>query len=184
MHFANSSGWFIGSPSEIALKAKIETIGKPLKDWDVKIYRGILTGLNEAFIIDRLTRDRLIAEDPRSEEIIKPILRGRDIGRYAYEFAELYIIFIPWHFPLHKDESISGNSEKAERAFQKEYSVIYNHLLQFKLALEKRNKEETGIRYEWYALQRCAASYYDEFEKEKVVWQEIAQEPTFSYDTQ
>ena len=78
----SSDSWFIGSNNEIALKVKIEQIGKPLKDWNLKIYRGILTGLNEAFIIDRLTRDKLIIENSNSIEIIKPILRGRDIKRY------------------------------------------------------------------------------------------------------
>jgi len=91
----------------------------------------------------------------------------------------LWVIFIPWHFPLHEDSSIQGASEKAEQVFKRQFPSIYNHLLQFKDALLKRNKEETGIRYEWYALQRCAATYYPEFEKEKVVWQRITQEPTF-----
>ncbi|SFE29783.1 hypothetical protein SAMN03003324_00003 [Pedobacter antarcticus] len=67
-------------------------IGKPLKDWDINIYRGILTGYNEAFIIDEKTKNDLIFEDPKSAEIIRPILRGRDIKRYAYEFADKYII--------------------------------------------------------------------------------------------
>ncbi|MGC8685910.1 MAG: TaqI-like C-terminal specificity domain-containing protein, partial [bacterium] len=107
--------------------------------------------------------------------IIKPILRGRDIKRYYYEWAGLWVIFIPWHFPLHEDISIQGASEKAEKEFQKKYPAIYNHLLEFKDQLSKRNKEETGIRYEWYALQRCAATYYPEFEKEKVVWAETDQ---------
>lgn len=91
-HFSGSSGWFIGSGGEIALKAKIESMGKPLKDWDIQINYGIKTGLNEAFVIDRATRDRLIAEDPKSTEIIKPMLRGRDVKRYGYEFSEQYLI--------------------------------------------------------------------------------------------
>ena len=84
------------------------------------------------------------------------------------------MIFIPWHFPLHNDKSIQGASEKAEKEFKKQYPSVYNHLLQYKEALSKRNKEETGIRYEWYALQRCAATYYPEFEKEKVVYPNMA----------
>jgi len=177
--------WFIGSNAEQKLKEKIERIGKPLKDWDVKIYRGILTGLNEAFIIDSKKREEILAnckdeeERKQTEAIIKPILRGRDIKRYHYEWVGLWVIFIPWHLPLHEDLSIQGSSEKAEKEFQKQYPTVYQHLLQFKDSLSKRNKEETGIRYEWYALQRCAATYYPEFEKEKVVWQRITQEPTF-----
>jgi hypothetical protein len=80
------------------------------------------------------------------------------------------VIFIPWHFPLHKDLSIQGASEKAENEFIRQYPSVYNHLLKYKESLSKRNKEETGIRYEWYALQRCAATYYPEFEKGKVVY--------------
>ena len=168
--------WFIGSEAEQKLKEKIEHIGKPLKDWDVKIYYGIKTGFNEAFIIDNTKRQEILDnckdedERRRTEAIIKPILRGRDIKRYYYEWAGLWVIFIPWHFPLHNDASIQGASEKAENEFIKQYPSVYNHLLQYKESLSKRNKEETGIRYEWYALQRCAATYYPEFEKEKVVW--------------
>ncbi len=162
--------WFIGNQAERDLKEKIERIGKPLKEWDVNIYRGVVTGFNKAFIIDTATRDRLVAEDPKSAEILKPILRGRDIKRYGYEWAGLWIIFIPWHFPLHNDSSIQCASQKAENELQKQYPAIYKYLLQFKGDLSKRNKDEIGIRYEWYALQRCAATYYPEFEKKKAVW--------------
>ncbi|MCX7589712.1 MAG: BREX-1 system adenine-specific DNA-methyltransferase PglX, partial [Patescibacteria group bacterium] len=85
--------WFIGSRIEYRIKEKIEKYGKPLKDWNVKIYRGILTGLNEAFIIDNQKREEILAncqsedERKRTEQIIKPILRGRDIKRYYYEWA-------------------------------------------------------------------------------------------------
>jgi len=188
--------WFIGSDAEQKLKEKIEKIGKPLKDWDVKIYRGVLTGLNEAFIIDTEKRNEILAnckdetERKRTEEIIKPILRGRDIKRYHYEWAGLWVIFIPWHFPLQEDLSIQGSSEKAEKEFQKQFPTVYQHLLQFRDSLSKRNKEETGIRYEWYAMQRCAATYYPEFEKEKVVYSETIKiyfdgtrnYPRFCYD--
>ncbi len=112
----SSEAWFIASEAEYRLKEKIRRIGKPLKDWDVKIYRGILTGLNEAFIITTEKRNEILAncrdeaERQRTEAIIKPILRGRDIKRYYYEWAGLWVIFIPWHFPLHKDTSIQGAS--------------------------------------------------------------------------
>ena len=178
----SGESWFIGNQSQYSLKEKIEQIGKPLKEWDIKIYRGILTGLNEAFIIDQKTRDTLIVEDPKSVDILKPILRGRDIKRYSYDWAGLWLIFIPWHFPLHDDLSIPGASEEAEREFQKRYPAIYKHLENFKSLLLNRNKAETGIRYEWYAMQRCANTYYDEFEKEKVVWKRIGSKLRFGYD--
>lgn len=166
------NSWCILNPIEQSIKAKIEKIGVPLKDWDIKIYRGILTGCNEAFIIDGATKDALIAQDPKSAEIIRPILRGRDIKRYSYKFADKWLIYVPWHFPLHKDTSITGASKKAEHEFEKQYPAIYNRLLSYKPILEKRNKAETGIRYEWYALQRCAATYMDDFSKPKIVYSE------------
>ena len=173
------NSWCILNPIEQSIKAKIEKIGVPLKDWDIKIYRGILTGCNEAFIIDGATKDALIAQDPKSAEIIRPILRGRDIKRYSYKFADKWLIYVPWHFPLHKDTSITGASKKAEHEFEKQYPAIYNRLLSYKPILEKRNKAETGIRYEWYALQRCAATYMDDFSKQVIAWQRITQKPTF-----
>jgi adenine-specific DNA-methyltransferase len=182
--------WFIGGDAEHRLKEKIERIGKPLREWDVNIYYGIKTGLNEAFIIDTATRQRILdackdaAERQRTEAIIKPILRGRDIKRYTYEWKGLWVIFIPWHFPLHEDTTIQGASEKAEKEFRRLYPSVYGHLQQYKYQLMTRNKDETGIRYEWYALQRCAATYYAEFEKEKVVYSEIVREPQFHYDTE
>ncbi|MDD5406234.1 MAG: Eco57I restriction-modification methylase domain-containing protein, partial [Sulfurovaceae bacterium] len=80
--FMTSDSWTILNPIEQRIKEKIERIGTPLKDWDISIYRGILTGFNDAFIIDGKKKDELIAEDPKSAEIIRPILRGRDIKRY------------------------------------------------------------------------------------------------------
>jgi type I restriction-modification system DNA methylase subunit len=88
----DQESWIISDDSAQKLKAKIERIGTPLKDWDISIYRGILTGYNEAFIISGAKKDELIAADPRSAEIIKPILRGRDIKRYKAEFADLWLI--------------------------------------------------------------------------------------------
>jgi hypothetical protein len=180
--------WFIGSDAVQQLKQKIEQIGKPLKNWDIHINYGIKTGLNKAFIIDTATKTKILVdckdedERKRTEEIIKPILRGRDIGKYFYKWAELWVIFIPWHFPLQKNKNIQGSSKEAEKEFQKQFPAVYGRLLQYKDALLKRNKDEIGIRYEWYAMQRCANTYYADFEKEKIVWQEIVREPSFAYD--
>ena len=168
------------SDIEQRIKAKIEAIDTPLKDWDIQINRGILTGFNDAFIIDGKKRAELIAQDPKSEEIIRPILRGRDIKRYGYEFADLYLLFIPWHFPFHllKPE-IKGASQEAEEVFKNQYPAIYNHLLQYKTELSNRNKSETGIRYEWYALQRWGANYWEDFSKQKIIWKIIGNELAF-----
>ena len=179
---AKGEPWTILSSAEFAIKRKIEDVGKPIKDWDIIIGFGIKTGCNEAFIIDEIKRNELVKQDPKSTEFIKPLLRGRDIQRYHAEWAKLYLLFIPWHFPLHEDPTITGASQNAEDQFSENYPAIYNYLLQFKDKLSKRNRSETGIRYEWYALQRCASTYYSEFQKRKIVWQEIAKEGSFIID--
>lgn len=170
------ASWSILSPIELSIKRKIEAVGKPLKDWDIKIYRGILTGCNEAFIIDGAKREEILNncktedERKRTDALIRPILRGRDIKRYKAEWAGLYLLYIPWHFPLHLDPTITGASQKAEKKFSEHYPAVYNYLYSYKDILSKRNKAETGIRYEWYALQRWGANYMDDFLKQKIVW--------------
>ncbi|EHQ5409404.1 Eco57I restriction-modification methylase domain-containing protein [Campylobacter coli] len=166
-----------------SLKAKIERIGTPLKEWQgLNIYRGILTGYNEAFIISTEKRNEILAnckdeaEKERTAKLIRKMLRGRDIKRYSYEWAGLWVIFIPWHFPnVEKPKTMLEN----EQDLKEQYPSLYKHLLSHKERLSKRNKEETGIRYEWYCLQRWGANYYQEFEKEKLGWQRITQEPSF-----
>jgi hypothetical protein len=175
--------WTVLSAAELRIKTQIETIGAPLKDWDIEINYGIKTGYNDAFIIDTQLRNQLIAEDPKSEDIIKPILRGRDIKRYQAKWADLWLIFIPWHFPLQDDNDIKGASIKAENAFIENYPAIYSHLYSHRDRLSKRNKAETGIRYEWYALQRYATTYYKEFEKEKIIYPNMTKYLPFIYDT-
>jgi hypothetical protein len=171
----NDDGWQLESPSVLRLLEKMHRAGKPLGEYvNGRFYRGIVTGLNEAFVVDRATHDRLIREHKSSVEVLKPFLRGRDIKRWSVEPEELWLIFIPWHFPLHKDSSVTGASSKAEAEFLKHYPAIFKHLLQFKKELSARNATETGIRYEWYALQRCAAEYWQEFETPKIVYQDIA----------
>ncbi|EAL6058631.1 class I SAM-dependent DNA methyltransferase, partial [Campylobacter jejuni] len=116
------------------------------------------------------------AEKERTAKLIRKMLRGRDIKRYSYEWAGLWVIFIPWHFPnVEKPKTMLEN----EQDLKEQYPSLYKHLLSHKERLSKRNKEETGIRYEWYCLQRWGANYYQEFEKEKLGWQRITQEPSF-----
>jgi hypothetical protein len=164
----SENSWTILTPIEQSIKAKIEKIGTPLKDWNISINYGIKTGFNEAFIISWEKKDELIKKDPKSAEIIRPILRGKDIKRYSYDFADLWLLYIPWHFPLHNDPHIQGASAKAEELFQQQYSAVYQHLLQYKKKLENRNKAETWIHYERYALQRWWANYRDDFNRQKL----------------
>ncbi|GAA8649267.1 class I SAM-dependent DNA methyltransferase [Helicobacter pylori] len=181
----STESFIFADASFLDLRDKMESVGTPLKDWDIQINYGIKTGANEAFIIPTEKREEILnacktqEERKRTEALIKPILRGKDIKRYSYEWAGEWVIFIPWHFP---NTGSPKSMEKNEQDFSIHYPIIYAHLLSHKDKLLKRNKDETGKRYEWYCLQRWAANYYQEFEKEKIVYGEIVQEPRFYLD--
>jgi len=179
----SGDAWFIGSDAEQRLKEKIESIGKPLKDWDVNIYYGIKTGLNEAFIITTEKRNEILAncrdeaELRRTEAILKPILRGRDIKRYYYEWAELWVIGTFPALKLNIDD----------------YPALKKYFLD---NFDIRQLEQSGKKYpelgfdarkktgnKWFETQDQIA-YYPEFEKEKVVYSEIVRQPQFFYDTE
>ncbi len=137
-----------------------------------KIYRVVLTGLNEAFVIDGATRARLIAEDPKSAELIKPFLAGRDIKRYGLLKSDKYLILMPRGWTREK----SGNASDALDWLKENYLVIANHLLPFAQAAEKRyDKGE-----HWWELRACV--YYDEFEMPKIIYAEIAMRGQFALD--
>ena len=146
------NSWCILNPIEQSIKAKIEKIGVPLKDWDIKIYRGILTGCNEAFIIDGATKDALIAQDPKSAEIIRPILRGRDIKRYSYDFADKWLI------------TTHNGTETKERIDINDYPAVKAHLDSYYAKIAKRDDQGDTP----YNLRCCA--YWDDFSKQKIVW--------------
>lgn len=152
--FSKSDSWGILSSIEQRIKAKIEAVGTQLKDWDINIYRGILTGYNEAFIITGKKRKELIAEDPKCAEIIRPILRGRDIKRYVYDFADLWLI-----------NAHNGIKEKSISPINVDnYPAIKKHLENFYPQLTKRaDKGDTP-----YNLRNCA--YMEDFSKQKIVW--------------
>ena len=177
--------WQLDNETNLSLKEKIEAGSVRMSEMGtINIYRGVTTGYNSAFIIDDEKRKELIKEDKANKDIIKPLLQGRNIKKWIFESNNENLLFVPWHFPLHNDASISGASEKAEKKLKTEYSSLYKHLQKFKNELSERNKEETGIRYEWYSLQRCAASYYPEFEKEKIIWGLTADKWAFAYDNE
>ena len=177
------SGWQLEQPTKRRLMDRLRKVGKPLGDYcNGRFYRGVLTGLNEAFVITREQRDALVAQDPQSAEVIKPFLRGRDVKRWNSESPDLWLIFVPWHFPLHEDQSITGPSDKAEAAFRENYPAIYQRLLSFKVQLSERNAAETGIRYEWYASQRWAAGYWQEFSLPKIFIPSISAAPIAAVD--
>ncbi|OQX98076.1 MAG: hypothetical protein B6I24_06565, partial [Bacteroidetes bacterium 4572_128] len=145
-------------------------IGKPLKDWNIKIFRGVLTGFNEAFIIDENKKNELINADPKNAEIIKPILRGRDIKKYYCKFENLYLIYS--HSDIKKND----------------YPEIKKYLSKYKQKLLKRrggmNKKTFKLPYKWWQLQvdYYSSGTFKNFEKEKIIYSNMAQEFEAYYD--
>ena len=178
----SSEPWTIRDMRVTDIIKKIDSLGKTLKDLPISINYGIKTGYNDAFFIDGVTKASLIDEDSTSSMMIRPLLRGRDIVPWHVEAKDQYIIFVPWHFPLHLDPSIQGCSLEAEEAFANQYPAVYNHLVKHKEKLSARNKAETGIRYEWYASQRWGADYYEDFAKPKIVYPNMTKYLPFCYD--
>lgn len=177
-----ASPWVVLSKERQRIKSLVEAQGVPLKDWDIQINYGIKTGFNDAYYITTEQRNALIAEDPACEEIIVPLLRGRFVDRYATSWDGTWMLYVPWHFPLQGDKSVKGPSKRAEQLFSEQYPVVYRHLLSHKKKLSSRNKAETGIRYEWYALQRWAADYHEEFQKQKIIYPNMTKYLPFYYD--
>ncbi len=163
-------GWTLERPEVLALMEKLRKAGKPLGEYvEGRFYRGVLTGLNEAFVINEATRKRLIAEDPRSAELIQPWLRGRDIRKWKTEWAGLYVIF------TRRGTDID------------QYPAIKHHLGQFRKDLEpkKSDKDKRGRKpgsYKWFEIQDNIA-YFEEFEKPKIIYPNITKTNIFAYDT-
>ncbi|MDR3222298.1 MAG: Eco57I restriction-modification methylase domain-containing protein [Methanobrevibacter sp.] len=161
--------WSFESEEILNLKDKIMSKGTPLKEiHDINIYRGISTGFNEAFILNQETQDDLIAKDSKNSEIIKPLLRGRDIRKWSIGYQNLYIIFSRRGIDIDK------------------YPFIKEYLNGFKEKLTPKNKGEKIGRasgsYKWYELQN-ATDYYEEFERPKIIWLETAKIQKFIIDT-
>ena len=179
--FKTSDSWVILSPIEQSIKRKIEAVGTPLKDWDIQINYGIKTGYNEAFIITTEKRneilDNCLTEDERkrTEELIRPILRGRDIKRYGYNWAGLYLIatFPSRHYDI------------------EEYPAVKQHLLSFGM----ERLEQTGKKYtingqqvtarkktnnKWFETQD-SISYWEDFYKPKLFYADITQNLNFVF---
>ena len=170
-NFSNEGSWVILSPIEQSIKQKIESVGTPLKDWDIKIYRGVLTGYNDAFIILTEKRDEILAncqtedERLRTAELIRPILRGRDIKRYGYDWANLWII-----------NTHNGIKGVKPRIDINEYPAVKAHLDQYWDKISKRaDKGDTP-----YNLRNCA--YLDDFLQPKIVYPNMTKYLPFVYD--
>ena len=171
--FNSSDSWVILSPIEQSIKRKIEAVGTPLKDWDIQINYGIKTGFNDAFIISSEKRNEILAncqsedERKRTDELIRPILRGRDIKRYGYDWANLWLI-----------NTHNGIKDKIPRIHIEDYPAVKAHLDLYWNKISKRaDKGDTP-----YNLRNCA--YLEDFSKPKIIFQEIVQESQFFYDTE
>ena len=169
--FPTSDSWVILSPIEQNIKRKIEAVGTPLKDWDINIYRGVLTGCNEAFIITTEKRDEILSncqtpeEKRRTAELIRPILRGRDIKRYGYDWAGLWLI-----------NTHNGIKGKIPRIHIEDYPAVKAHLDQYWDKISKRaDKGDTP-----YNLRNCA--YLEDFNKPKIIYPNMTKYMPFVYD--
>lgn len=155
--------------SDSALKQKLLRMGIPLSKYvNGKMYRGVVTGLNKAFVIDQLSYDQLIVEDPRNAEIIKPMLRGRNLGRYTAYSAGQWLIFARRGINIGR------------------YPTIERYLSQFKEDLQPRQPGQEGQgrkpgRYQWYEIQD-SVDYYEAFERPKIIYPDIASQAEFSWD--
>ena len=174
--FSTSDSWVILSPIEQSIKRKIEAVGTPLKDWDINIYRGVLTGCNEAFMIDSTKRKEILSncqteeERKRTDELIRPILRGRDIRRYGYEWAELWLIatFPSRHYniedyPAVKQYLLSFGIERLEQT-----GKVHN-------VNGERIKSRKKTNNKWFETQD-SISYWEDFNKQRIVYREIGKE--------
>ena len=180
--FSSSDSWVILSPIEQSIKRKIEAVGTPLKDWDIQIYRGVLTGCNEAFIIDTAKRDEILSncqteeERKKTDELIRPILRGRDIKRYGYEWADLWLIatFPSRHYnideyPAVKQYLLSFGIERLEQT-----GKVHN-------VNGERIKSRKKTNNKWFETQDSIC-YWEDFDKPKIIWKRIGSILRFSYD--
>ena len=170
-----SEPWVILSDIERSIKAKIEKYGTPLRDWNIHIYRGILTGCNEAFIIDETKKEELIKKDPKSAEIIRPILRGKDIKRYGFDFADLYLIAT--HNGYEGVPRVDINEYPAIKEWLDKGGIAYNGKLYkgYETIAARADQGDTP-----YNLRSCA--YMDDFNKPKIIYQELSQGSRFAFD--
>ena len=181
-HFAGSDSWVILSPIEQSIKRKIEAVGTPLKDWDINIYRGVLTGYNDAFIINTEKRDEILSncqtedERTRTAELIRPILRGRDIKRYGYNWAGLYLIatFPSRHYDIEKYPAVKKYllGFGMERLEQTGKSYIVNG---------EKIKARKKTNNKWFETQD-SISYWEDFSKPKVLWKRVGSILRFCYN--
>ncbi|WP_207590492.1 Eco57I restriction-modification methylase domain-containing protein [Halomontanus rarus] len=169
------SGWSLASTAITEIQSKIDESSITLNEYiEDDIYWGVKTGLNEAFVIDRKTKDELVAADSASEDLIKPLVVGDDIRQYRIRERDRYLIVIPSGWT--SQESGYSTEEEAWQWFHQSYTSLSEHLSKF--------EEKARDRYDqgefWWELRPC--DYYDVFEEPKIIYPEIAMEPRFTID--
>ncbi len=173
-------GWVLEDIALVRLFERLMNTGTPLGEFvKGRIYYGVKTGLNEAFVIDRGTRDELLAADPRSDELIKPWLRGRDIKRWRVDWRGQYIIAIQNSGDASARNPWAGAaSERSARAiFGEHYPALHDHVSRFENALRARSDQGKF----WWELRACA--YYPQFDRPKIIFNRFINAPTFALDT-
>ena len=169
--FVSSDSWVILSPIEQSIKQKIEAVGTPLKDWDINIYRGVLTGYNDAFIISTEKRNEILVncqtedERIRTAELIRPILRGRDVKRYGYDWAGLWLINAHNGLKSKGIKPVDINDYPAIKEWLDNGGVAYNGKM-YKGFSQIEKRSDRGDTP--YNLRNCA--YMEDFSKPKIVW--------------
>jgi Eco57I restriction-modification methylase len=180
-------GWALEPKPVMDLLAKIRRAGLPLVECaDVKPYRGVLTGFNEAFVIDTPTRDRLVAADPASAEIIKPYLRGQDVQRWSAPDSGLHMILLKSSSDYAWPWATAGDELAAEATFATTYPALHAHMKLFESVPGDRPGELKGLRHRedhgryWWELRPCA--YYNLFNGRKLLYVDICWTASFLPD--
>ncbi len=169
-----TSGFVFITLEELSIKKKIEKVGTPLKEWNVSINRGVLTGYNEAFIVDGKTKKRLIQEDSSSAEILKPILRGKDIYRYYPEFNDMWLVAT---FP---SLNLNIDNYPAIKLYLENFGKkIYQTGEKFIAEDGTNQKSRKKTNNKWFEIQDTIA-YYKDFEQELLIWKRIGSILRFS----
>ena len=173
-----SDGWTLTSPGVLRLLDRLQQTSTPLKECVSGLYRGVITGCNDAFIISESVRQRLVAEDERSSVLIKPVLRGRNLRKWKGLSANEYLIAIASSANREWPWSNARNDSEAERIFKRTYPALYRHLSGYRERLVAR--EDQG-RFYW-ELRSC--TYYTEFEELKIVYPDVARYIGAYYDSE
>lgn len=180
--------WSLEPPNVAALLAKIRANGVPLVEYaGVKPLYGIKTGFNEAFLIDTATKERLIAEDGRAAEIIKPYLRGQDIDRWLPDWAGLWMIVMKSSSDFAWPWAGAATEQAAEAIFADAFPSLHRHFKLFESLQDPKTGKRKGLRHRedhgrfWWELRPCA--YYDDFARPKIVWQMIQFYSNYALDT-